>query len=549
LSSTISSNKSSLQRFREADDPGQQAQAWLEAGRLAVRQGNLDEARRLLRSAVRADPDCAEAWLQLAWLTEQPQQRKALLEQVLALEPNHMQAQAELARLDASPSPPAAVRRRSGRQWQRWMLALLVLAAGLALAALLAWGPVDTSLAGLLPTPIPTATPAPTRTPAEIAAQFEPQWQAALFGQNWDRAAEIAAIMLSVDAAGQTTRQHALATYMQYGQSLVPTGQIARALEQFDRAVTLAPDDADVRLWQQISQMYLAGQEAFAAGNWPTAIQVWTEAHARMPDYGDLALRVVEAYRQQGQAALDAGDSATAIQAFTEAVARSPENAELVALLSAAYRLQGQAALDAGDWTAAVQAFTEARARAPENAELGTLLATAYRQRGIAWQKQNKLKNARDDLEAALALQPDDAEAKAHYDDVMYILFPPKRIEIDISKQRFYAWQGDTLVYSFVTSTGIPGRDTAAGHYRVLDKIPMAYSSIWRLKMPYWLGIYYVGNIENGIHALPIRPDGTVMWGGFLGQKASYGCIILSNQAARTIYNWADIGTRVDIHY
>jgi lipoprotein-anchoring transpeptidase ErfK/SrfK len=77
----------------------------------------------------------------------------------------------------------------------------------------------------------------------------------------------------------------------------------------------------------------------------------------------------------------------------------------------------------------------------------------------------------------------------------------------------------------------------------------MAYSSIWRLKMPYWLGIYYVGNIENGIHALPIRPDGTVMWGGFLGQKASYGCVILSNQAAKLIYDWADIGTRVDIHY
>jgi lipoprotein-anchoring transpeptidase ErfK/SrfK len=76
----------------------------------------------------------------------------------------------------------------------------------------------------------------------------------------------------------------------------------------------------------------------------------------------------------------------------------------------------------------------------------------------------------------------------------------------------------------------------------------MAYSSIWRLKMPNWLGIYYVGGIENGIHALPIRPDGTVMWGGLLGQRASYGCVILSNNAAKTIYNWAEIGTVVDIH-
>ena len=83
----------------------------------------------------------------------------------------------------------------------------------------------------------------------------------------------------------------------------------------------------------------------------------------------------------------------------------------------------------------------------------------------------------------------------------------------------------------------------------MLDKIPMAYSSVWNLQMPYWLGIYYVGNIENGIHALPIRPDGTVMWGGLLGQRASYGCIILSTEAARLVYNWAEIGTEVHIHY
>jgi len=77
----------------------------------------------------------------------------------------------------------------------------------------------------------------------------------------------------------------------------------------------------------------------------------------------------------------------------------------------------------------------------------------------------------------------------------------------------------------------------------------MAWSSIWRLKMPYWLGIYNVGTVENGIHALPIRPDGSVMWGGLLGQRASYGCVILSTGAAKTLYNWAEIGTPVWIHY
>jgi tetratricopeptide (TPR) repeat protein len=211
--------------------------------------------------------------------------------------------------------------------------------------------------------------------------------------------------------------------------------------------------------------------------------------------------------------------------------------------------LAGQQALAASDWTAAIDALTQVRDRMPDYPEAAALLAQAYRQRGMAQQEKGKYEEARADLEAALALRPDDAEAQAHLAQVMAELFPPKRIEVDISKQHFYAWEGAQLVYSFVTSTGLPGRDTATGHYHVLDKMPMAYSSVWRLKMPNWLGIYYVGGIENGIHALPIRPDGSVMWGGLLGQKASYGCIILSTEAAETIYNWAEVGTPVDIHY
>jgi lipoprotein-anchoring transpeptidase ErfK/SrfK len=110
-----------------------------------------------------------------------------------------------------------------------------------------------------------------------------------------------------------------------------------------------------------------------------------------------------------------------------------------------------------------------------------------------------------------------------------------------------YVYHGDKTVYTFRVSTGLRGRDTSTGHFQILDKIPMAYSRIWRLKMPYWMGVYWVHGIENGIHALPIRPDGSIMWGGLLGQRASYGCIILSNQAARQLFKWADVGTQVQI--
>jgi len=504
----MSKERQGLHRFRDGAEPAAEAQAQFEAARVLARQGNLDEARVLLRASVQVAPGLVDAWLQLAWLAENPGERMALLQHVLTLEPDHAQAKAELARPQPITVPPPPARKPSTGRRGLWFLGSLVVLALLALAALLLWGPVDNSLARLLPTATPIVTPLPTLAPDQRAAQFSPQLQAALDQQNWDRALELVAIMRNVDPLGQDVQQAALATHVKYGRALVERGEVESALVQFDQAVAIDPADEDAQLLYRVSQLYLEGRSALNSGEWAAAALLLTQAHGLLPDYGDLATRVIEAYR-----------------------------------------LQGQAALEAGEWTDAIQALAEARDRAPDDAELTELLAVAYRQRGVEWQEQNELEKARTDLETALALQPDDQEARTHYDEVMYILFPPKRIEIDISSQRFYAYVGDELIYNFPTSTGLPGRDTAAGHFKVQSKIPMAYSSIWRLNMPYWLGIYNVGPIENGIHALPIRPDGTVMWAGLLGQKASYGCVILSTQAAQTIYEWAEIGTPVHIHY
>ena len=118
---------------------------------------------------------------------------------------------------------------------------------------------------------------------------------------------------------------------------------------------------------------------------------------------------------------------------------------------------------------------------------------------------------------------------------------------IDLSEQHLYAYQGEALVHSFVVSTGMPGAGTRTGTFRVLDKYPNAYASTWNLQMPHWLGIYWAGGLENGIHALPILPNGQRLWDGYLGTPVSFGCIILGTQDARTLYGWAEIGTPVVI--
>ena len=454
-------------------------------------------------------------------------------------------------------------RKRRGRP-QRWALGLIVLVVCFLLVGWAVLGTMqgwlktpevawlqESALAKALATATPTPEPTPTLMPGEVAAQFIPQLQGALEHETWERALEIMAIMQAIDLRGEQVRQWSVTTHMQYGQALVGAGQEDQAQIQFDEAVALAPENENARLWQDMTQRFRAGREAFKAGEWDAAIKAFKQVRKRIPDYSDAFLRLVSSYHRKGEAAIEQENWSVALDSLHKAIERTPDDdpsaAELVGLLSVAYRGQGQVAMGKENWTAAVEIMTEAKEQLPKDQDVVDLLGRAYRQRGIARQEAVKLKPAKADLEMALTLRPNDEKAQQHLDRVKYLL--SKKIEIDISKQRMYVWQDKKLIYNWKVSTGLRGRDTSTGRFQVLDKIPMAYSRVWRLKMPFWLGIYWVQGIENGIHGLPIRPNGSIMWGGLLGQKASYGCIILSKAAAKSLYNWADIGTQVHIHH
>jgi lipoprotein-anchoring transpeptidase ErfK/SrfK len=122
-----------------------------------------------------------------------------------------------------------------------------------------------------------------------------------------------------------------------------------------------------------------------------------------------------------------------------------------------------------------------------------------------------------------------------------------KLIVVSISEQHLYAYQGGELVFSFIASTGM-NNATRPGTYSVLDKIPNAYGSTWNLWMPYWLGIYPAGNLENGIHGLPIMSNGRRLWAGVLGAPISYGCVVLGVEESHQLYDWAEVGVPVQIN-
>lgn len=153
-------------------------------------------------------------------------------------------------------------------------------------------------------------------------------------------------------------------------------------------------------------------------------------------------------------------------------------------------------------------------------------------------------------LESAEQVQPG---LELFIPPVEYVGPPPsysseKMILVDISEQHLYAYQGEELIYSFVASTGM-GNSTRVGTFEVLDKIPSAYGATWNIWMPNWMGIYWSGHLENGIHALPILPNGATLWEGYLGTPISYGCVVLGTYESQLLYDWAEVGVPVHIQW
>ena len=121
--------------------------------------------------------------------------------------------------------------------------------------------------------------------------------------------------------------------------------------------------------------------------------------------------------------------------------------------------------------------------------------------------------------------------------------------QVSISAQRCQLYSGSTLLNTWRCSTGRSGSGTKTGSFRVQSKIRNAWGSRWQFWMPYWLGIYWAGSSENGIHGQPWYPNGGQVWAGLVGTPITFGCVMLDNTTAAQLYSIAYIGMPVVIRY
>jgi lipoprotein-anchoring transpeptidase ErfK/SrfK len=113
-------------------------------------------------------------------------------------------------------------------------------------------------------------------------------------------------------------------------------------------------------------------------------------------------------------------------------------------------------------------------------------------------------------------------------------------IDVDLTNQRVYAYEGDTMINSFIVSTGTWLHPTVTGQYRIYVKYrsaPMSGPGYYLPNVPYIM-YFYKG---YGLHG--------TYWHNNFGTPMSHGCVNLRTDEAAWLYNWSSVGTLVNVHY
>ena len=120
-----------------------------------------------------------------------------------------------------------------------------------------------------------------------------------------------------------------------------------------------------------------------------------------------------------------------------------------------------------------------------------------------------------------------------------------KLIDVDVTRQIMTLYEKNQPTRTFKVGTGVPGADTPIGEFNVEYKMPTA-----RFQGTNVNGARY--DIPDVKWVLAFMGDYTihgVYWRGTFGAPASNGCVGLTDEDAKIVYDWAPEGTRIKIHY
>ena len=112
-------------------------------------------------------------------------------------------------------------------------------------------------------------------------------------------------------------------------------------------------------------------------------------------------------------------------------------------------------------------------------------------------------------------------------------------IDIDASKQRLRAYEGNQIVFSTVVSTGKTSTPTVLGRFAIRTKVPSQHMAGLDYNLPNVPWVMYFHN-TYAIHG--------AYWHSDFGSPVSHGCVNMQPADAQWLYNWAPVGTSVVVH-
>jgi hypothetical protein len=121
-----------------------------------------------------------------------------------------------------------------------------------------------------------------------------------------------------------------------------------------------------------------------------------------------------------------------------------------------------------------------------------------------------------------------------------------KRITVDISEQKIYAYDGDVLFMEESISTGLEFTPTPRGTFEIFKMTPSRF-----MQGP-------IPGVSDQVYDLPGVPwnmyftaDGAVIHGAYwhdhFGKPWSHGCVNLPSDKAKKLYEWSTVGTKVTV--
>ncbi|MHB1005302.1 MAG: L,D-transpeptidase [Chloroflexota bacterium] len=127
-------------------------------------------------------------------------------------------------------------------------------------------------------------------------------------------------------------------------------------------------------------------------------------------------------------------------------------------------------------------------------------------------------------------------------------------IDVNVSTLTATAMQGNTPVYSAPVATGRPGFDTPIGTFRIqwrsIDRTMDSSTVGIPLDLP---GSYMVPHVRYAMYFTnfghAIHGNYWVSPGIFGNSRTSHGCVGMSNDDAKVLWDFASVGTKVVIHY